>query len=230
MTRTSVLLGLALMIAVAAASPATVWWPAGSRDVGALAGEAAPQLAASGIFCYNCSDLPVAPADVSISSAQPTSQSLPGNLPFMVAIAWGQDEQEEAADAWVWRGKMRSRWENVGFDSGTFELFMTMKGAGTRLSLLDALSIPKDRMQLAQELGLDWKAVDYQMIRLNRCGLVQEDRAFGKVKLYRLTTLGGILLKLLRESKSGAPVNDLTGPGLDAVVESRVREAPNHPS
>jgi len=76
---------------------------------------------------------------------------------------------------------------------------MRMKGAKTRLSLLEALSVPKARMQLAQELGVDWKAVDYHIVRLNRYGLVREDHAFGRVKLYRLTTLGENLVRLLGE-------------------------------
>jgi hypothetical protein len=102
-------------------------------------------------------------------------------------------------DAWVWRGKVKSRWESLGFDSGVFELFIRMKGAKTRFSLLEALSVPKDRMQLAQELGMDWKSIDYQVIRLNRCGLVQEEKVFGQVKLYQITILGTILLRLLKE-------------------------------
>jgi DNA-binding transcriptional ArsR family regulator len=120
--------------------------------------------------------------------------------------------QREEEEAWVWRGKVKSRWESVGFDSGTFELFIKMKGAKTRSSILDALSLPKDRMQLAHELGLDWKAVDYHIVRLNKYGLVHEDRAFGKVKLYRLTTLGEILLRLLKEFDGGIEKDARAGP------------------
>ena len=114
----------------------------------------------------------------------------------MVTPGWTPYDED---DACVWRGKVRSRWESLGFDSGIFELFMRMKGAKTRLSLLDALVTPKDRMQLAQELGLDWKAIDYHIVRLNRYGLVHEDRAFGRVKLYQLTAWGETLLQLLKE-------------------------------
>jgi DNA-binding transcriptional ArsR family regulator len=100
---------------------------------------------------------------------------------------------------WMWRGRTRAKWESLGFDSQTFDLFVKMKGAGTRLSLLGALSLPKDRLQLAQELNLDWKAVDYHIVLLERYGLVHEDRAYGKVKMYRLTALGETLLQLLTE-------------------------------
>ena len=94
---------------------------------------------------------------------------------------------------------MRSRWESFGFDSEMFDLFVRMKGARTRLNLLYALSRPKDRLQLAQELGLDWNAVDYHVVLLNKCGLVHEDTASGRVRMYRLTSLGESLLRLLAE-------------------------------
>jgi DNA-binding transcriptional ArsR family regulator len=101
--------------------------------------------------------------------------------------------------AWIWRGTVRSRWESMGFDSQMFQLFMRMRGARTRSNLLNALSSPKDRLQLAQELGLDWSAVDYHVVLLNKHGLVKEDFAFGRVRMYRLTNLGESLLQLLGE-------------------------------
>lgn len=158
-------------------------WRADSSGVGAQS-ELGISLAVGETFCYNCSGLPTVVL-VESTASQPASQFLPGNSPVMVTLGWIESDEE---DTWIWRGKVRSRWESSGFDSGIFELFMKMKGAKTRSSLLGALSFPKDRMQLAQELGLDWKAIDYHMIRLYKYGLVREDRAFGKVKLYRLTT------------------------------------------
>ena len=104
------------------------------------------------------------------------------------------------AGVWIWRGRVRSQWESLGFDNGTFDLFMRMKGAKTRLSLLDALSTPRDRLQLAQELGLDWKIIDYHVELLNRCGLVREEQSFGRVRMYRRTDFGGSLLRLIQES------------------------------
>jgi len=100
---------------------------------------------------------------------------------------------------WIWRGRTKSRWESLGFDSQTFDLFMKMKGAKTRLTVLDALSKPKDRLQLAQELGLDWKAIDYHIVILNKYGLVHEEQASGRVKMYELTPLGTMLLGLLKD-------------------------------
>ena len=121
-------------------------------------------------------------------------QFLLGNSPALSATSWAL-----VGGVWIWRGRVKSRWEGLGFDSGTFDLFIKMKGAKTRLNLLDALAMPKDRLQLAQELGLDWKAIDYHIILLNKYGLVHEDQAYGRVKMYRLTTLGETLLQLLKE-------------------------------
>ncbi len=108
-------------------------------------------------------------------------------------------ERLPAPSVRIWRGRLRPRWESLGFDSDTFDLFVRMKGAGTRLSLLYALWRPMDRLQLARQLGLDWKGVDYHVALLNKHGLVHEDATFGRVKMYRLTPLGKSLLLLLAE-------------------------------
>lgn len=67
-----------------------------------------------------------------------------------------------------------------------------------------ALSAPKDRLQLAQELGLDWKAIDYQVRRLNKQEFVREQSAYGKVKVYELTETGKQLLLLFEDDGEGA--------------------------
>ena len=138
------------------------------------------------------------PASGPLNSLPPTTQQafqfLLANSPVLSTASWAL-----VGGVWIWRGRMKSRWESLGFDSGIFDLFIKMKGAKTRLNLLDALSRPKDRLQLAQELGLDWKAVDYHIVLLNRYGLVHEDHAFGNVKMYKLTKQGEVLLQLLKE-------------------------------
>jgi DNA-binding transcriptional ArsR family regulator len=193
MPRATLLLGMVALMAIANTFGGSVMLPS-SPAIGAQ-GVGGVSLGAGEIFCYNCSGLTTASLVESTASPQPTSQILPGGSPIIATPSSIQSEE----DAWIWRGKVRSLWESVGFDSGIFELFMRMKGAKTRLSLLEAMSTPKDRMQLAQELGVDWKAVDYHIVRLSKCGLVREDLAFGKVKLYRLTNLGETLLRLLGE-------------------------------
>ena len=131
---------------------------------------------------------------MSASPAQSVFQFLLGNSPALSTASWAL-----VGGVWIWRGRMKSRWESLGFDSGIFDLFIKMKGAKTRMNLLVSLSRPKDRLQLAQELGLDWKAVDYHIVLLNRFGLVHEDHAFGNVRMYTLTKQGEVLLQLLKE-------------------------------
>ena len=71
---------------------------------------------------------------------------------------------------------------------------MKRKGGPTRVHLLRKLSTPKDRFQLAKDLDLDWKVVDQHMRILRRQGFVQEQVAYGRVKLFTLTSSGKELL------------------------------------
>lgn len=100
---------------------------------------------------------------------------------------------------WIWRGRVKSRWEGLGFDSDVFRLFMKMKGGKTRLRLLSTLVKPKDRFQLAQELGMDWRAIDQHIVTLSRHGLVSDEVAYGKVRMYQLTPSGKLMLELLQD-------------------------------
>lgn len=100
---------------------------------------------------------------------------------------------------WVWRGRMRSKWMASGFESDIFQLFVRMKGGNTRIRLLSSLSSPKDRFQLAQELGLNWKAINYQVDLLQKHGFVKEWKAYGKVRMYEVTPTGKKLLELLKD-------------------------------
>jgi predicted transcriptional regulator len=80
-----------------------------------------------------------------------------------------------------------------------FRLLMKMRGSGMRASIMRALDTPKDSYQLSKDLGLDWTTIDYQVRVLLKYGLVAEDAAYGNVKMYKLTPVGELLLKALRE-------------------------------
>jgi len=84
----------------------------------------------------------------------------------------------------------------MGFGDDVIELFMKMKGGATRIKVLNTLSTPKDRLQLAEELGVDWKTVDRHVQILNRYGFVREQAAYGTVRLYEVTPIGKMLLNL----------------------------------
>jgi len=80
-----------------------------------------------------------------------------------------------------------------------------MRGAATRLALLEALDAPTDRLQLAKKLGLDWKAIDNQVGILLRYGLICEKEAYGKVRIYSVSENGKKMLRLIRELDKPKP-------------------------
>jgi len=108
---------------------------------------------------------------------------------------------------WVWRGRVRARYSEMGFGSDVFELFMKMKGGATRIKVLHTLTTPKDRLQLAEELGVDWKTVDRHVQILNKYGFVREQAAYGTVRLYEVTPMGKMLLNLFDDlERTDGPV------------------------
>jgi DNA-binding transcriptional ArsR family regulator len=74
-----------------------------------------------------------------------------------------------------------------------------MEGGPTRLSILKALDLPKDRLRLANELSLDWKTVDHHIRVLTEYGFIKATSSYGSVVLYGLTKQGETLLKLMDE-------------------------------
>lgn len=121
---------------------------------------------------------------------------------FVAPLAWIL-----LGGAWVWRGRLRSRYMEMGFDTDVFELFMKMKGGATRIRVLNTLSTPKDRLQLAEELGVDWKTVDRHVQILNKYGFVREQAAYGNVRMYEVTPIGKMLLNLFDDlEKTDGPI------------------------
>ena len=110
---------------------------------------------------------------------------------FLAPVSW-----VFIAGALMWRGRMRARWRAVGFESDVFELFMRMKGGATRIRVMSTLDTPKDRLQVAQELGVDWKTIDRHVQVLDKYGFVKEKAVFGTTKLYEVTPMGKTLMKL----------------------------------
>ena len=150
---------------------------------------------------YGIAGVPGASSGLSSLSTSPHSSSTPGTLIQFFgdhSLAFAPSGWVLVGGLWIWRGRMKSRWEALGFDSEVFELFVRMRGGKTRVKLLNSLLIPKDRFQLANELGLDWKAVDRHVAMLDKYGFVHEQAAFGRVRIYELTTVGKMLLKLLQ--------------------------------
>jgi DNA-binding transcriptional ArsR family regulator len=134
------------------------------------------------------------PGPLAILTVTVSSYSLPLSVGGWIALA----------GLLVWRGRVRSIWTNLGFDQDVFKLFVRMRGAPTRLKLLHSLTDPKDRLQLAEELGIDWKAVDRHIQVLEKYGFIKERETQGTAKFFELSPSGSLLLKLIEEEKSEA--------------------------
>jgi hypothetical protein len=85
-----------------------------------------------------------------------------------------------AMGAWIWRGRTRIAWTETGFNKDVFHLLMKMKGGNSRLKVMNALDRrPKDRLQLSNELEMDWKTIDRHVKILSEYGLVREEASHG---------------------------------------------------
>lgn len=143
------------------------------------------------------------------SAVSRMANSIPTNIPggsiFSATIQiLDQHSTSLAPASWlllgafvVWRGRLRAEWMQVGFDSDVFRLFVTSRGAGTRLRMLSALSSPKYRLQLARELSLTWRVVDRHIAIMRRYGLVDTQAEYGKITVYSATDRGKLLTHLV---------------------------------
>jgi hypothetical protein len=117
----------------------------------------------------------------------------------LAAIGW-----TSAGVATLLRRNERRVWRQSGFSEDVYDLMVRMRGAGSRLAILQYLDAPRHRMELSQLSGLDWKEVDRETGLLERYGLISVYAESGSVKLYKLTEQGRMLLKLMKElSKKG---------------------------
>lgn len=99
----------------------------------------------------------------------------------------------------IWRGNTRSRWTENGLCCDVFELLVKMKGGRTRTALLKSLAEPKNKLQLAYDLDIDWKAVDAHVDKLLYYGLVSEIALVGTCKVFAITEKGKNALVLAEE-------------------------------
>ena len=83
----------------------------------------------------------------------------------------------------IWRGSIKSRWVENGLCCGIFELLVRMKGGPTRTKMLRSLVEPRNKLQLAHELAIDWKAVDGHIVKLAQFNLVEELLTVGTCKM-----------------------------------------------
>jgi len=80
-----------------------------------------------------------------------------------------------------------------------------MRGSQTRLKLMRSLNPPRNKLQLATALGIDWKAVDKHVQVLEKNGLIQAASTSGTATYYVITDKGTSLLQLLDQLNGDPP-------------------------
>lgn len=116
-----------------------------------------------------------------------------------------------AATSWAvfcitfFRRGVSRKWRSLGFDRDVFRLMVTMKGARSRLTLLNYLNEPRHKSELSMLAGLDWKEVDRELNLLARFGLISLQVQSGSMKIFKLSQQGKLLLELVAELTEVSP-------------------------
>lgn len=76
---------------------------------------------------------------------------------------------------------------------------ITMRGGGSRITLLENMETPKNRLELSELTGIDWREVDREVSILEKYGLVKIYAQTGTVKMYQVTEQGKLLMNLVGE-------------------------------
>ncbi len=124
----------------------------------------------------------------------PLTPRLPNYYQVTALISWSV-----FGAALIWRGHVRSVWGQSRFSYDTFRLLVRMRGAHTRLRLMRSLDSPKNKLQLATALGIDWKAVDKHVQVLEKNAIIKPASTNGTATFYEVTEKGRRLMQLLDE-------------------------------
>jgi predicted transcriptional regulator len=124
----------------------------------------------------------------------PLTPRLPNYCQVTALISWSV-----FGAALIWRGHVRSVWGRSRFSYDTFRLLVRMRGAHTRLKLMRSLDSPKNKLQLATALGIDWKAVDKHVQVLEKNAIIKPASTNGTATFYEVTDKGRRLMELLDE-------------------------------
>lgn len=119
----------------------------------------------------------------------------PAQMPYLQNRKFGV-EMSLSLEREPWRGQVRKDWIKNGVCCGAYEILVKMRGGPTRMKLLKLLAEPKNKLQLANELGIDWKAVDRHVERLLAYGLVKVIAVAGTCTVYLITEKGSRALAL----------------------------------
>lgn len=131
------------------------------------------------------------------------TKKMPAQMQYLQARKFGVETSTAVAavsteGSVCWRGRVRQKWTESGLECSAFEILVRMKGGPTRARLLALLrEEPKNKLQLANGAGLDWKAVDRHVDRLAQCSMVQVAAVAGTCTIYRITEKGLRALEIL---------------------------------
>lgn len=135
---------------------------------------------------------PLPPADSSIIAAIFKSS------PYIAPLAWAA-----FLGALIWKGKIRSLWHQKGYDYDEFKILVKMRGSDTRVKILrNVTTVPKSKLQIANELEMDWKSIDGHVRTLADYSLVKEAISFGTATYFVITDRGKEVLDLLDNGKA----------------------------
>jgi predicted transcriptional regulator len=125
-----------------------------------------------------------------------------GQMPYLQNRKFGVETSSLSFERDSWRGQVRQKWTGCGMCCSVYELLVRMKGGPTRVRLLALLAaMPKNKLQLANESGIDWKAVDRHVERMLEFGLVQVVATAGTCTIYAITEKGARALALVVDCK-----------------------------
>lgn len=143
-------------------------------------------------------DEPTSPLPQSRTIAESPIGPIYHASPFLLPITWST-----LVGILIWKGKTKSFWTKQGYDYDVFKVVARMRGSPMRVRLLKALnSEPKNKLQLAKELEVDWKTIEDHIEMLEKHRLVKELGAVGKSKFYITSEHGRRVLSLLSDSNT----------------------------
>ena len=168
-------------------------------SAGPLVSNPFPQTTFANATAATTTLLTSAPSTLPVSSpysviAGPATPNLLGDFGLTALISWAV-----FGAALIWRGHVRSVWGQSRFSYDTFRLLVKMRGAQTRLNLMHTLNSPKNKLQLATALGIDWKAVDRHVSVLEKNGLIHATSTTGTATFYEVTEKGKDLIQVLEQ-------------------------------
>ncbi|MGI0038276.1 MAG: hypothetical protein ACREAO_00540 [Nitrososphaera sp.] len=127
----------------------------------------------------------------------PIMKPIYDSSPYLLPLTWGA-----LIGVIVWKGKVRSIWKKRGYDYDIFKVVARMRGSPMRVQLLKIMELPKNKLQLAKELNVDWRTIDNHVETLMKNGLVEEMAQVGTSRYYIISEHGKKVLGLLSGKSS----------------------------